>query len=69
MLFQRRENQSPVERYLSEIRLSSLLDGYYLANGVIIDQMASKEVLKEEMRRIERYLAFKEEMSLTRKLR
>lgn len=69
MLFRRKENQNPIERYLNEARLSLLLDGYSLANGVLIDPNASKEVLKEEMRRVEQYLAAKEEMNFTRKLR
>ena len=69
MLFRRKENQNPIERYLNEARLSLLLDGYSLANGVLIDPNASKEFLKEEMRRVEQYLAAKEEINLSRKLK
>lgn len=69
MLFNKKENLNPIERYLNEVRLSILLDGYSLTNGVIIDPSASKEVLKEEMRRVEQYLAAKEEMDFSRKLR
>ena len=69
MLFRRKENQNPIERYLNEARLSLLLDGYSLANGVLIDPNASKEFLKEEMRRVEQYLAAKEERNMIHKLR
>ena len=69
MLFRRKENQNPIERYLNEARLSLLLDGYSLANGVLIDPNASKEILKAEMRRVEQYLAAYEERNLSRKLK
>ena len=69
MLFRRKENQNPIERYLNEARLYLLLDGYNLANGVFIDPNASKEILKAEMRRVEQYLAAKEEINLSRKLK
>jgi hypothetical protein len=69
MLFNKKENLNPVEKYLKEVRMSLLLDGYNLSNGVLVDPSASKEVLKEEMRRVEQYLAAKEEMNLTHKLR
>lgn len=69
MLFGKKDNQNPVERYLKEVRLSLMLDGYSLANGVIVDPYASKEVLRAEMKRVEQYLAAKEDMSMSRKLR
>lgn len=69
MLFKKMNNQNPIERYLREARLSLMLDGYSLANGVIVDPYASKEVLKAEMKRVEQYLALKEDMSMSRKLR
>ena len=69
MLFRKNEIKNPIERYLREVRLSSMLNGYSLANGLPVDPYVSKEILKEEMRRVEEYLAAKEDMNYTRKLR
>ena len=49
--------------------MSLLLDGYNLSNGVLVDPSVSKELLKQEMRRVESYLAAREEMSMSRKLK
>jgi len=69
MFFRKNEIKNPIERYLREVRLSSMLNGYSLANGLPVDLYVSKEILKEEMRRVEEYLAAKEDMNYTRKLR
>ena len=69
MFFRKNEIKNPIERYLREVRLSSMLNGYGLANGLPVDPYVSKEILKEEMRRVEEYLAAKENMNYTRKLR
>lgn len=69
MFFRKNEIKNPIERYLREVRLSSMLNGYSLANGLPVDPYVSKEILKEEMRRVEEYLAAKEDMNYTRKLR
>ena len=69
MFFRKNEIKNPIERYLREVRLSSMLNGYGLANGLPVDPYVSKEILKEEMRRVEEYLAAKEDMNYTRKLR
>ena len=69
MFFRKNEIKNPIERYLREVRLSSMLNGYSLANGLPVDPYVSKEILKEEMRRVEEYLAAREDMNYTRKLR
>ena len=69
MLFNKKENLNPVEKYLKEVRMSLLLDGYNLSNGVLVVPSISKEVLKEEMRRVEQYIAAREELNMSRKLR
>lgn len=69
MAFGKKLEQNPIEKYMYELRLSRMFDGYGMANGVSIDPYASKEILKAEMRRVEEYLAAKEEIKLSRKLR
>lgn len=64
-----RKSLNPIERYLHEVRLSSILNGYNMSNGVVLDSSISKEVLKEEMRRVEQYIAAREELNMSRKLR
>lgn len=68
-MFNKKSNLNPVEKYLKEVRMSLLLDGYNLSNGVLVDPSVSKELLKQEMRRVESYLAAREEMSMSRKLK